>query len=186
MYGFLFIVCTVLCSKHIILKGPFNVELYRMVYWARLLFLDFSRVMHFSVTTREFSSILQGVKTLSTSIFLPTTCAAASFTFVRCRKFILVKRKWRFSHLRNQRKHFLLRTIILMTVGLLMIKSHSWKKKAAPPPWQFCFSLPFFPKFSEPHGVHSACKESDTHVENTAVLQPWNRQHDQLLWLPNH
>ena len=65
MYGFLFIVCTVLCSKHIILKGPFNVELYRMVYWARLLFLDFSRVMHFSVTTREFSSILEGVKKLS-------------------------------------------------------------------------------------------------------------------------
>ena len=65
MYGFLFIVCTVLCSKHIILKGPFNVELYRMVYWARRLFLDFSRVMHFSVTTREFSSILEGVKKLS-------------------------------------------------------------------------------------------------------------------------
>ena len=65
MYGFLFIVCTVLCSKHIILKGPFNVELYRMVYWARSLFLDFSRVMHFSVTTREFSSILEGVKKLS-------------------------------------------------------------------------------------------------------------------------
>ena len=55
----------VLCSKHIILKGPFNVELYRMVYWARSLFLDFSRVMHFSVTTREFSSILEGVKKLS-------------------------------------------------------------------------------------------------------------------------
>ena len=55
----------VLCSKHIILKGPFNVELYRMVYWARRLFLDFSRVMHFSVTTREFSSILEGVKKLS-------------------------------------------------------------------------------------------------------------------------
>ena len=59
--------CVLYCvdSKHIILKGPFNVELYRMVYWARSLFLDFSRVMHFSVTTREFSSILEGVKKLS-------------------------------------------------------------------------------------------------------------------------